>query len=154
MAKKVEYKFDPFRQTGLSRKGLTKAQQSEILDEVAEFIVDKTIQFMDKSNSPVAGERRFPKLKEDGATSTLEETGDLKDGIIVERDKNSLVTTVEEDQQGKADNHNKFSRESRKTGVLKRQFIPKKSQGYKTKIIDEMREVMRDLIEEFKDGKG
>lgn len=150
MPKKVEYKFDPFELAGISRRGLTKRAQGEILKEVAEFILDKTGQFMDNSNSPVSGQRGFKKLK-DGSTSILEDRGDMRDGIRVRREGNRLVHTVVEGQQGKADNHNKFTDASQDTPVPKRQFIPNAEEGqtYKRQIISEMKEVMLDFIKDI-----
>ncbi len=152
MAKKVLYKFDPFKEAGITRRGLTKGQQDVILEEVAEFLLDKTNQFLDDSRSPVSGQRGFRNLK-DGGRSILEDTGEMRDAMFVEKSGNQLIHSVSAEEQGKADNHNKFSAASKRTPVPRRQFIPNRSekQTYKKEILKGIREVMDDLIKEFKE---
>lgn len=151
MAKKVQYKFDPFKLTGESRRGLSKNKQNEVLKEVADMVLKKVEQRLDNSDSPVSGERRFRPLKT-GGSSILRESGDMRSSQRVKRDGGDLVHSVLSAEQPKADNHNKFSAASGRTEVPKRQFIPNKGreQTYKRDIIAAMKKIIR----EKKDGSG
>jgi hypothetical protein len=145
MAKKVQYKFDPFRISGESRRGLSKSKQNEVLKEVAEFILDKVGEKIDSSVSPVSRQRGFKDLKAGGA-SVLRESGDLRDSQRIKKSGDGLVHTVLTSQQPKADNHNKFSAASKRTPVPRRQFIPNKAneQTYKKDIIDGIAKIIKE----------
>lgn len=145
MAKKVQYKFDPFRIAGESKAGLSKGKQSEVLKEVARFILEKVESKMDSSLSPVSGQGRFRNLKR-GGSSILTESGDMRDSQSIKRSGDQLVHSLRSKEQPKADNHNKFSAASRRTAVPRRQFVPNKSeeQTYKRDIIQGIKNIIKD----------
>lgn len=151
MAKKVQYKFDPFKETGETRRGLSKTKQHEVLREIAQFLLDKVESKLDASLSPVSGQGRFRKLKR-GGESILKESGDMRSAQRVTRIGDELVHSVLSKEQPKADNHNKFSAASTTTAVPKRQFIPNRGreETYKRDIIEGMRRLIRDK----KNGSG
>jgi hypothetical protein len=151
MARKVQYKFDPFKLTGETRRGMTKKSQDEALKEIADMVLKKVEGRLDESSSPVSGQGRFRNLKS-GGSSILRESGDMRDSQRVKRDGGNLVHTVLKSEQPKADNHNKFSAASGRTEVPRRQFIPNRGreETYKKDIIDAMKKIIR----EKKDGSG
>lgn len=144
MAKKVQYRFDPFEISGESRIGITKSKQNEILKEVSEFILSTTEERLDRSLSSVSGQGKFQRLKTGGA-SILEESGDMRAAQRIKPSGDSIVHTVLSGEQPKADNHNKFSAKSKRTEVPRRQFIPNKSEGqtYNKTIVAGIRRIIR-----------
>lgn len=155
---KVEYKFDPFKITGLDDSGLTKKQKKEILDDIADLVLTSVLDFVGSSKSPVTGDRFAPlskeyAVKEHGGNrkSHLELSGDMLDSIKVKNAGEELVLTVAKDQMPKADNHNKFTPESKKTGVPPRKFIPnaEEDETFSKVIIKEIKAHIEDKIDEF-----
>jgi hypothetical protein len=157
---KVEYKFDPFKITGLDDSGLTKKQKKEILDDIADLVLTSVLDFVGSSKSPVTGDK-FQKLKpeykkiklKEGGTpvANLELHGDMLDSLKVKNAGDELILTVSKDQMPKADNHNKFSPESKKTPVPARKFIPNadEDETFTKVIIKEIKSHIKDKIDEF-----
>lgn len=154
---KVEYKFDPFKITGIDDEGLTKAQKKSILDDIADLVLTSVLDSVGSSKSPVSGHGSFKSLNKDYAEREhggdtkckLELSGSMLDGLKVKNLGDELVLTVSEKQQPKADGHNNFSGESK---LPLRRFIPKEDDGetFDKKIIQEIRLQLRDAIDEYK----
>ena len=158
MAKRsVQYKFDPFKITGESREGMSQASQNRALTKVADVVLDRVEQGMDAGKSRVDGEGKFQKLslkyaqeqKGGSRLPDLELFGDLKTGQRVKKEGNNLVHTVLAKQQPKADGHNQHTAKAKawakgfKKPFPQRRFIPKGKQTYDSKLIREIRKVIK-----------
>ena len=161
MAKrKVQYKFSPFEITGESSAGMSKASKDRVFKKVADLVLDRTEQAMDRGRGRVSGEDRFKKLSKKYANKMkggnrlpdLELFGDLKTAQRVKKEKQSLVHTVLQREQEKADGHNQHTSKAKnwaksfKEDFPKRRFIPskKEKQTYDAKLISEIRKVIKD----------
>lgn len=130
---KVQYKFDPYKLVGISKKEIPEDKQDDVLNEIKSFVLDRVLQNVGEGKSPVTG-RAFKKLsknyadfkQKEGATvmPNLELNGEMLDSLEVVIENGKLILKVSEDQADKADNHNKFSAASKKTAVPARKFIP------------------------------
>lgn len=156
---KVEFEFDPFELVGLDdvKERLTKRATSEALSEIADLVLEEVLAIVSSGRSPVTG-RQFKGLSpaykafkdEFGATpeANLELTGDMLDGLRVKKRGDKIHVTVTESEQGKADNHNKFSAASKKTGVPARKFIPNSSDD-ETYKAQEIKSGIKKIIGDF-----
>lgn len=147
---KVAYKFDPFEIAGVDPSGLSKADKLEILDDVSDIVITSVLEYVGSANSPVSGRGKFAPLdekyaeKEHGGdrNAKLELSGDLLGSLIVIKNGDSLVLTVPEEEQGKADGHNDFSGDS---NLPTRRFIPNgaDAETFKKSILNDIREHVR-----------
>ena len=122
---------------------IPKNQRNEVKEEVGEFIVNAILDHVGESKSPVAGQGQFKALSksykkkkagEASAIPNMELTGELLDDIsyrvLPSGIEVGILETASDLSVNKADNHNKFSSESKKTPVPRRAFIPKKDENF------------------------
>lgn len=151
---KVSYKFDPFKLTGISKP--VGASKKEILKEIADFTLDKTLELVSETNSPVQGHGKFKRLKKKYAKQksaqggvpipNLELKGDMLTALKAPvRDDKIEIGVFKGSEALKADNHNKVSAKSKKTPVPMRRFIPssKEKETFKKPIVDGMKRIIR-----------
>jgi hypothetical protein len=135
---KIEYSFNPFElvDPGFDTDKMPRAKKSEMLDQIADFILDSVREDCESLKSPVDGSK-FPKLSPEykakkkklggSGNPDLELTGSMLNGIKTKSsastDEVKIYVTGRQNQL-KADNHNKFSSESKGTSVPARKFIP------------------------------
>ena len=157
---RVEYVFDPFELVGIDPAKLKGGAKDEALDEIADFVLESVLTDVGNQKSPVTG-REFKRLSKDYAEKkkaeggtpvpNLEMEGDLMDSVRVKKRGRKLVLTVDgELEQLKADNHNKFSPESKATAVPARKFIPNAEEGesFRPDIRRGIKELLSDYLED------
>lgn len=157
MATKVEYKFDPFELVGIKKSEIPKDKRDELLDEIADFVLESVLSDVGSARSPVNGSK-FPGLSSEykankirkGARpiANLELEGDLLDSLKVRKNhKEELLTlTVDPSQMPKADGHNNFSGDSM---LPERKFIPNKDkdESFRPGIVNEIKRIILDALE-------
>lgn len=137
MARKVKYDFDPLK--GVRRK-LSKEKQEEVMDDVANFVKEEVLLHVGSGKSPVSKGGSFKALSKEykkvkrkagaGSSPNLELTGDMLDSLVVtNKDKFLRLEHSDSDESKKADNHNKFTSKSKRTGVPRRPYIPRDFEG-------------------------
>lgn len=138
-----------------SDKGLAKR-------EVANYLKNEVLRFLDRGTSPVQGEGRFRILNSKYAksqkggvrTSNLELEGDLKDSLIVEPGQGSFIKFGHEGSQvEKADGHNQISSRAQRWALSfeggpfpKRRYIPDTNQKFTDSITSEVRKIISDFV--------
>ena len=137
---------------------LDTSQKSIIKKEIGEFIIDKILLDVAKAKSPVTGEgwdslskeyRKEKVKKGSSGRANLELSGDMLDALkMKEYNRGIEVGIFDYDQAQKSDNHNKFSAKSRRTGVPERQFIPRKGQMLKEKIMKDTVKLAKNLVKD------
>ena len=139
---------------------LSSSDKDAIKQEIAEFAIDKILEDVSKSKSPVDNSK-FKALNKDYKKEkskiampvpNLELHGDMLDALSSEPYRAGVeVGIFDYDQAQKSDNHNKFSAKSKRTKVPQRQFIPKKGEQLRPGIMRQLKTVARQMIEELKD---
>lgn len=135
--------------------------RSEAKRDVADYLKNEVLRFLDRGNSPVEGEGRFrilsnkySKTQKGGVrTSNLELEGDLKDSLIVEPASGSFIKIGHEGSQvEKADGHNQISDRARRWAASfsdepfpKRRYIPDSNQRFTNSITSEVRKIIGDF---------
>ncbi len=152
--KKVAYQFNPEDLTGLKiDKGIAKETREQIAEAIHEFILDSVGQ----GKTPVAGgswkrtlSKEYAKIKkeESGISySNMELHGDMLDSLEVVVKGKNIEVRIAGSEAPKADGHNNFSGDSK---LPTRSFIPNanKGQTFKRPIIDEMKNIIREMSDE------
>jgi hypothetical protein len=135
--------------------------RGEAKREVADYLKNEVLRFLDRGTSPVAGEGRFKILdtkyakREKGGvkTSNLELEGDLKDSLIVEPSTGSFIKFGHEGSQTeKADGHNQISSRAQRWAASfdgapfpKRRYIPDSGQRFTDSITSEVKKIINDF---------
>lgn len=139
---------------------LTPSQKNEIKKEVGEMLIDLVLKQVSEQKS-ITTDNKFEELSEKYAKEkskvaqpvpNLELTGSMLDALEVKPYKFGIEYGIfkGESLNGlKAENHNKFTRRSKKTKLPQRQFIPRKTQRIHKSILDELKSEARDLYEDF-----
>lgn len=147
-------------------RGLDLDQETELLDMIAEFIKEQVLLDVGEARSPITGQKFTTlqskeykaKKKREGLPPipNMEENGDLLDALDTIVIDNKIRLTVSEDQQQKADNHNKFSAKSKKTPVPERRFIPNAKEGdtFRPAITKEIQKMIDDFVAEIMAENG
>lgn len=117
--------------------------------EVAQLIIDSTLEYVSRGESPVGGERTWKQLSEEYAnrekggnrTPNMELSGQMLDNFrstISDTSENWIEVGIEGGEaEDKAESHNHFSGQGKNP---RRRFIPDENQNYR---MDIMREVKR-----------
>lgn len=146
----------------LTKLGLsTKSDNfSDVADEVGNYLIEKILEDCSEGKSSVDGRaweglsKKYKKLKAETSGSgkaNLELFGDMLNALEFKVDGKYLeVGIFDEDQALKADNHCKFSPESKRTALPKRAFIPRKNETFRSGIIREI----EDIIAEAEQADG
>jgi len=152
VATKVAFEFDPFELVGRDRSEATQEQRRQILDQVANYVLESVLSDVGDSRSPVTG-RPFKKLDSDYAKQKRSEGGtpvanlllggDLLDSLLVRKKGEKLILTVSEDQMGKADGHNNFSGDS---PLPRRQFVPEEDETFRPAIRAGIEAIIDDVL--------
>lgn len=149
--RKVKFDFIP---EALKGKRISESERKEILNEVADFVVESILKDVGSTKSPVTG-RKFKKLSEDykklkkeagsGTSPNLELDGDMLDSLTAKVVGNKIRVTVGDAEQGKADGHNNFSGKSK---LPRRPFIPdeQKDETFRPKLRKEIDDLVEDLL--------
>lgn len=153
MSYKVVYEFDPF--DGLE-KPKSKKDTKEALKEIAEFVRDEILQYVGDAKSPVSGGKwkaslspEYKELKKEisgSSVANMELYGDMLDALEAKVVGNKIkVGWFSGEQAAKADGHNNFSGES---SLPTRQSIPKEGQTFKRDILQGIKAIAKEFIEE------
>ncbi len=125
-------------------------------EDLAELLYDKVLEYVSEAKSPVKGERNnFPELTDDykkekskvaPGDPNLELTGAMLDALEVKYNNQSIeIGIFDSDQAAKADGHCNFSGKSK---LPRRRFIPTPNKGFKKPIIDELKALAEEYIED------
>jgi len=139
-------------------------RKGEAKREVADFLQNEILRFLDRGTSPVKGEGRFKRLsdkyskKEKGGirTSNLELEGDLKDSLQVQPGAGSFLRIGHTGSQvEKADGHNQISDRAQRWARAfgdepfpRRRYIPDTGQEFVEGITSELRKIIGDFVPE------
>lgn len=157
---KIEYKFDPFELAGIDIEDIPRAKRSEVLETVSNYVLESVLSDVGGKRSPVTGESFKPlspaykvlKKKKGGTpVPNLEMDGDMLNALKVKKGSSEISLYIPSGKQAlKADNHNKFSPESKNTPVPARKFIPNASEDetFRPAIIKGIKGILKDAIEE------
>jgi phage gpG-like protein len=158
MAKKVQYEFDPFDISGISKQGLKPDTIKRAVQAAKEVVVNAVRQDLDDTRSSVTG-RNFKKLDPDYAKikkrqggipiPNLQLSGDLASSIRVMSRSDKLVLTTEASQQAKADGHNNHSGQSK---LPRRPFIPDEGETLRPGIRQEVAATIQSVIDGDEDN--
>lgn len=154
--RKVEFIFDPFRNTGRPKKNVASAK-----DAVKDFVRASVVEMAQASTSPVDGgkwrvplTKPYAKIKgSDQADLTLSEAM-LDDMTVVNSGSKLKIKFTSTTQNAKADGNNRgtYGRKSPISGgKFKREFIPKKGQTWNDSIWDGIDSIVEDFIDDDED---
>lgn len=143
-------------------KGIPLKDRPDLMQEIADNLEFEILDSVASGQSPVKGEGAFAdlsptykKIKDKVAepVANLELTGEMLDDFSVKVKGNAVEFGYFKDDASetsilKAENHNKWTSRSNKTGVPKRRFIPKKSQALKDAIMNRL----NSILEEYRDA--
>lgn len=128
----------------------------DVKQEVADYLQDEILRKVSDGVSPVSGEGRFRRLKEEYAIrekggrrlSDLENEGDLKDSLIVEPEGDSFIVIGHRGEQvPKADGHNQLSSKASswasQNGFPRRRYIPDSSQRFDSDITAGIKDIVQ-----------
>lgn len=137
----IKFEFNPFKQLGVELP--EGADKRAVLEEAAEFVREKVLEYMGNQVSPVAGHGRFPALSKDykerkvqlggSPVPNLELFGDLKDAIQVYVTGNRIGVKITGKEAKKADGHCNHSGDSE---LPLRRFVPDEGETWKKAILD------------------
>lgn len=138
-------------------KKINESDRDEALEEIGEYLLQSILSNVGGGKSPVQGgkykkslskEYKKVKAKISGSKiANMELYGDMLDELDYKIDPIGMKVEIgflegsDEKQIAKADNHNKFSPESKKTKLPTRQFIPKSNQRFKKNIMKQAFEI-------------
>jgi hypothetical protein len=151
LSRTVSFEFDPFKETGVDLP--EGADREEVLQEIADVILDETKSYMGNANSPVAGYGKFPKLSKGykkykigqggSGQPDLELFGDMKDSMEVSIRGSKVKIKITGKEGDKADGHCNFSGES---SLPLRRFIPnaEDDETFKAPILAKIKKIIID----------
>jgi hypothetical protein len=150
---KISYKFDPWELLGIDKpaRGAREARQ-----EMAALILDEILAYVSNGNSPVSGggwkkslSKDYKKYKSQFSSSlfaNMELHGDMLDKLEVVATPDGMIEVrIKGKQAAKADGHNNHSGDSR---LPERRFIPDEGQTFKRQIIQGMKEIAKEFIDD------
>lgn len=148
MSRTVSFEFDPFELTGEELPEGAKAK--DVLEDVAQYVLEETLSHVGEEKSPVAGHGAFKKLSKAYASKKRADghppvpnllfTGDMLDALKTKRRGNKVIIEISGKQGDKADGHNNHSGESE---LPLRRFIPTEDETFKPKILDGIRRIIK-----------
>ena len=145
-------------------EGASKAERDAINEEVGTYLVEQTLKDVGQSKSPVKGGRfraqltkEYAEVKSGIAGSTranMELYGDMLDALEYKKSAKGVWVGINDSKQAvKAYGHNtgfKGHPNSKMRGdKYKREFIPKKGQGYKASIDKEVNKIILEVHKDF-----
>lgn len=116
--------------------------KSEAKEDVGDYLVNEISDSCSRSTSPVGRGAGF-KNKKDGSASRLYQEGDML-GVLMHKPVTGGVEVgiFDYDEAQKADNHCKFSSESKRTPVPRRAFIPTENESFRSDITREINTIL------------
>jgi hypothetical protein len=136
----------------LDLTGVKPTKRAEVKDKIGNYVVDQIQKHLNMVKSPVSGETFDPlskdykaikKKKGAGSRANLFLEGDMRFNLGYEPYQGGLeIGIFDEGEAQKADNHNKVSAKSKKTGVPKRQFIPNREESFNEKIMNGIQSII------------
>ncbi len=157
---KIEYKFDPFELAGIDRSELSKSKVDDVLETVSNYVLESVLSDVGGRRSPVTGDtfkalspsyKAIKKKKGGTPVANLELDGDMLNALKIKKSSGELSLFIPSGKQAlKADNHNKFSPESKGTPVPARKFIPNESENesFRPAIIKGIKSIIKDALDE------
>lgn len=159
MSYKVVFEFDPFEMANVDRP-TTKADRSEALREIADYVKTEMLQYYGDGTSPASGGKwkqslspAYKKIKEDISGvdfSNMELYGDMLDALEVKIVNNKIrVGWFTGEQAAKAYGHQTGyeGHPTIKNGPV-RQLVPDEGGKFKSPIVKGMKEIAKAFIEE------
>lgn len=133
----------------LNISGLKEENKQKAKKEVADLLIDATLESVSQGKSPVNGEGKWKKLNKDYAdrekggdrTPNMELTGDMLDALeakISSPKRNYVTIQIGGSEAEKAESHNHLFGEGTNP---RRRFIPDEEQSYKTDIQREIERI-------------
>lgn len=162
MAKEIEVIGDKISSKEISSEisidlsGIPKANQSDVKDQIGNFLIEQILATVGSQNSPIRG-KDWPKLnkeyakskKEDGFSpvANLERTGEMLGSLEFKITKDGVKIGIfdNKDEVAKADGHNNFSNESL---IPTRQFLPKTGESFEKDIENQIKKIIIDASAE------
>lgn len=145
---------------GTHLKKISRSDRRDALEEVGEYIIQSILEHVGDAKSPVEGgiykrslddEYKDEKKKvSSNLTANMEASGEMLDSLEYKVDTSGVIEFgyFDKDQAQKADNHNKFSPESKKTKLPPRQHIPRKNENLKRDIMKEIHDILSSYASE------
>ena len=137
----------------LDLESVPRERRTQVKDEIGQLVVESILEDVSLGRSPVKGQGKFKRLSKEYAdrekggdtNPNLDLFGDMLDSLTYKRTRDGIeVGIFASSEVPKADNHNKFSSESKTTPVPKRQFIPKENQTFKRGIESSIKRTISD----------
>lgn len=158
MPSKLGFEFDPWEMTGVEKP---KSNIREAKRELAEFVKNKVLERVGRGESPVAGgqwkrslsaayKKRKSKISS-ALFANMELFGDMLDALEVASTAQGLeIRVVGAKQAAKADGHNNHSGRS---NLPPREFIPKEGGTFKRDIIQGMKSIAKEFMDDNRSEK-
>lgn len=130
---------------------LTASEKKEVKNLIREYVEGEIFSMVSNSNSPVAGEGKFPKLnkkyadreKNGDREANLDLTGSMLDALKSRNTSDGIVFEITKAKEiPKAYNHNVGDT------LPKRQFLPNEGETFKKSILTGIDGIIEDFINE------
>lgn len=139
---------------------LKASTKRRIREEVSDYIINETLNYVAQSKSPVSGES-FPSLSKDykqkkeadgrGDEANLEFTGRTLQALTTKPSEDGIKIGVFNNRAPIADGHLNFSGDSE---IPQRRFIPAEGQDYKSPVKREIEQIITRVVAEDIDVKS
>lgn len=151
------YEFDPFELFDIE-KPKDKSIKTTALEEASDALKTAMLDYISKGSSPVSGgswkrslSKKYAEYKKSQGGSNiadLELFGDMLSDLVVEPRGNKIVVGFDSSEQAKkADGHN-HSGIYGDSNLPPREFIPKEGENFKRQILNELKSIIKDKIED------
>lgn len=136
---------------------VTDDLKASISESVGDYLLETIGKSLAKETSPIDGSKFKPlsptyrkrkKLEVNSTQADLELYGIMKDELTYEATDDGIRLGIYGERAPAADNHNKFSGESRKTAVPRRQFLPREGEGFTSEIEATIENIIQDAMTE------
>jgi hypothetical protein len=162
MAGKTTYKF---RLDSILRRDdlreLSPDKKRNLKQDVGEMIVDLILEKASSIESPVQGGKwkkelspEYKKIKQKMAPGVpnLELTGKMLDALKFKPYRDGVEVGLFKDAGEtnllKSQNHNKWNKKAHKSKTPERQFIPRKGQKFKKEILNELKTLAKEVVDD------
>lgn len=154
MPSEIGFEFDPFELVGLERP---EKVPRKALEEIGKYVAEQVIEHCGDANSPVAGGSWKRGLSKEYKKRKVAQGGNPFADMVLEGDmllatdcvptsRGTLkLRTKGSKQAAKADGHNNFSGNS---NLPSRDFIPKPGGTFKRRILDGIREIAKEYVDD------
>jgi hypothetical protein len=154
MPSELAFEFDPFELVGIERP---KRVSREALERMGKIVIDAVVEHVGDGTSPVRGGSWKRSLSKEYKKRKVAQGGNSYADMILDGDMllatdcvptsggNLKLRTKGSKQAAKADGHNNFSGDS---NLPARDFIPKPGGTFKRSILDAIKEVAMEFVED------